>query len=220
MKNTIMLIGLLSLFLALQAQNTVAHADQNGKDKKKKEDFYFDAYGGLNISSMTGSGSSNTAPLVGGQVGVGATILDFSQVIGLRAELAFSMQGGTFKSQSTGGYSTSSSGHTRLNYINVPILGRYQSPGGFYGEFGVQPGFLVSAKETYSGGSYDLKSQMNGFDFGILFGGGYKFKNKIGVGIRIVPGVTNLRKNESTGTSSYSYTEHNFVGSIRGSYSF
>ena len=141
----------------------------------------------------------------------------------IRAELAFSMQGAKYKAvQAVAALRYSSSSSLKLNYINVPIVGRYQTPGGFYGELGIQPGFLVSAKNSYSyngsSGSSDVKKQYNSFDFGIPIGVGYKFKNNIGVGVRVVPGVPNILSS----TSSYSsqYTEHNFVTSIRASYAF
>ena len=206
--------------ITAQAQSGV-HVD-NGSNKKKKTQVDFYAFGGANFSSITGSNSNNNGTLVGGQVGAGINVMDFSQILSLRAEAAFSMQGGKYKGSS--GSSYSSSGHTRLDYINVPIFCRYQNPGGFYGELGVQPGFLISAKETYSSGSSngtnDVKSQMNGFDFGIPIGAGYRFKNRIGVGFRVVPGVTNIRKNESTSGYSYNYKEHNLVATVRASYSF
>ncbi len=217
-----MIIPALIVFaFSIQAQNPVQH-DQ-GNNKKKKTDFYADVFGAVNLSNINGSHSSHSSTLVGAQFGAGATVLGFSQVMSIRAELAFSMQGAKYNSSSSGGsssYSSSSSLH--LNYINVPIFARYQTPGGFYGELGIQPGFLVSAKSSYSysggSGSSDVKKQYNSFDFGIPIGIGYKFKDKIGVGVRVVPGVSNIESS----TSSYSsqYTEHNFVTSIRASYAF
>jgi Outer membrane protein beta-barrel domain len=225
MKKLMNILCFIFMTIALQAQNPVQSGE--GSNKKKKTDFYADVFGGFNLSNVSGSQSSNNSSLAGAQFGAGATVLGFSKVMSLRAELEFSMQGAKYSYSGTstgGGYSNtySSSNNLHLNYINVPIFGRYQMASGFYGELGIQPGFLISANESYSGStsgnsSMDVKKYYNTFDFGIPIGIGYKFKNKIGVGVRIVPGVTNIEKS----TSSYSsmYTEHNFVTTFRASYS-
>ena len=213
MKKLILVLTGVLVIVSIQAQNTVPK-DQ-GQTKKKKVDFYYEAFGAVDLASISG-GSSYNSPLFGGQFGVGVTVLGFSEMISLRTELAFSMQGGKYNE---GSGSSSTNGHLRLNYLILPIFGRYQTTMGFYADLGVQPGLLLTATDVYSGyysGSDDVKDQLNGFDFGIVIGIGYKFKNRIGVGIRVVPGVTNIAKNDP----GYVYNEHNFVATLRGSYTF
>jgi hypothetical protein len=223
MKKLMIIPVLIAFAISVHAQNPV-QPDQ-GTSKKKKTGAFFDVFGAIDFSNINGSQSSNNGTLVGAQFGAGATVLGFSQVMSIRAELAFSMQGTKYSSSSSGGsssYSSSSSLH--LNYINVPIVGRYQTPGGFYGELGIQPGFLVSAKNSYSyngsSGNTDVKKQYNSFDFGIPIGVGYKFKNNIGVGVRVVPGVSNILSSSSGSSYTSQYTAHNFVTSVRASYAF
>ena len=126
------------------------------------------------------------------------------------------MQGGKYKSMYNmdympgGTYGTSSSSATtRLNYLNFPLLVRYQREPrhGFFAEAGLQPGFLLSAKDD--GGN--IKDGLNKFDVGIPVGAGYQFQNKFGVGLRVTPGLTNINKDAE-------YKNRNIVVSLRASY--
>ena len=49
----------------------------------------------------------------------------------------------------------------------LPLVIRYQTKSGFYGEAGVQPGLLLSAKDKYSGITDNYKDHVKKFDFGI-----------------------------------------------------
>ena len=69
-------------------------------------------------------------------------------------------------------------GTTRLWYFNLPLTTRYYFTNNVYGEIGLQPGFLLSAKDNYDGGSYDLKDYVKTFDLGIPLGVTYEFPNK------------------------------------------
>jgi hypothetical protein len=73
----------------------------------------------------------------------------------------------------------------------------HKSDQGFLVEAGVQPGFLISAKDKYGGQSYDFKDQVKSFDFGIPVGVGYYFLNTFGVGVRYTHGLGNLNKDGS-----------------------
>ena len=53
---------------------------------------------------------------------------------------------------------------------------------------------------------------MNKFDFGIPVGGGYEFKNNVGVGIRLIKGLGNVNNGEGP-------KDHNLVIALRGTYS-
>ena len=105
-------------------------------------------------------------------------------------------------------------GTTRLWYANIPLMTRYQFPNGFYGEAGIQPGFLLSAKDKYDGNAYDYREWIKTFDLSIPFGVGYEFPNNFGVGLRVIPGVTNVNKGD------YAYKDRNFVVALRGTYTF
>ena len=55
------------------------------------------------------------------------------------------------------------SGKVSLTYIDLPIMYNYQSENGFYAEVGLQPGFLIGAKDKFDGGSYDYKESIKRF---------------------------------------------------------
>ncbi len=107
-------------------------------------------------------------------------------------------------------------GTTRLWYLNFPLTTRYMFGNSFYGEIGLQPGFLLSAKDNYSGESVDWKEYVKTFDLGIPLGVGYDFPNNFGVGLRVTPGVINI----NAGDYADEYKDRNFVVALRGTYTF
>lgn len=104
------------------------------------------------------------------------------------------------------------SGNVNLVYLNFPVMYRYQSEGGFFGEIGLQPGFLLSAKDKYDGGgSEDYKDFVKGFEVGLPVGVGYKINDQISVGARGIYGLTNF---DDSGSSE---KDHNylFLGTVK-----
>lgn len=172
-------------------------------------EFYF---AGL-LSTKTGN-APNYDPVTGLQFGVEKQIIPISEDISLGVGAAYSMQGGKYKSSDYipgGNYSTTSR-TSRLNYLNFPVFIRYKkASNGFFAEAGVQPGLLLSAKDKGTT-TTDIKDEIKKFDVGIPIGVGYKFKNKIGVGLRITPGLINVNKDKQ-------YNNRNMVASLRASYS-
>ncbi len=107
-------------------------------------------------------------------------------------------------------------GTTRLWYLNLPLTSRYQFSQNFYGEIGLQPGFLLSAKDNYDGESDDWSDYFKTFDLGIPLGVGYDFPNNFGVGLRVTPGVLNINASEYADD----YKNRNFTVALRGTYTF
>jgi hypothetical protein len=161
------------------------------------------AIGGLNVNNITGSDSWKTS--LGFQLGACVPLISFSESLILRPEINFSLQGAAWEEPDF-------SGRTDLWYLNIPIVMRYQHSSGFFGEAGLQPGFLLSAKDKYDGNSYDYKEYIKTFDFAIPLGVGYEFDNNLGVGIRVIPGLTDI--------STEDYGDHNLVVALRVSYIF
>ena len=83
-----------------------------------------------------------------------------------------------------------------LNYLNIPLMGKYYITKGFSVEAGPQIGFLLSAKNEKT----DVKDLFNTFDFGLNFGLGYKFENGLNFGARYNLGLTDI--NNVEGSSS------------------
>lgn len=149
----------------------------------------------------------------GGQVGASFQVpYEFSVPVSIWGELNLSMEGAGWEND----FGTlSESGITRLIYLNVPLTGRYHFGNGFYGEAGVQPGFLLSAKDKFEGDSFDYKEYIKKFNFSIPLGVGKKFENNFGLEFRVIPGITNINAGDYEG-----YTDRNLSFALRGTYTF
>ncbi|HNR16288.1 MAG TPA: porin family protein [Chitinophagaceae bacterium] len=197
------LVLLCSCLIAQLLMAQILPDTEENRKKKCRNPFY--ATIGPQLSNINGDSESYDEGLFGFYLGFGMCLAELSDNFGLRTELNYSMQGSK--------YSDYVSGKVMLNYINLPILIRGTSKSGFYGEAGVQPGILTSAKDKYDGETYDYKEYINGFDFGGLLGFGYQ-KKKVGVGIRIAQGISNINKDEDE------YKDRNFVASLRTTFTF
>ena len=160
--------------------------------------------GAVQMTDVSGESDSWTYK-IGGHAGVIVPVHDFSEMLGVRAEINGSFQGAKWTEADL-------SGTTNLFYLNIPIVLRYKTAGGFFGEAGIQPGFLLSAKDKYEGTTDNYMDYMNKFDFIIPLGIGYEFKNNIGVGVRFIPGLNDITPDQAK--------DHNFVIGLRGTYSF
>lgn len=161
----------------------------------------------LGITKTSIIGSESWQDPIGFQVGAIVPVIDINDRIGFRAEANFSMQGAKWEEYTY-------SGKTTLLYINVPLVLRYQIESGFFGEAGLQPGLLLSAKDKYDDGtSESYMEHMNAFDLSLPVGVGYQFKNNIGVGFRVILGITDITKDED-------YSDRNMVYAFRGTYRF
>jgi len=148
-----------------------------------KQALTFDAGGGL--ASIEGSESYSTGG--GGHAAVQIQTIEVSDNSSVNAGVGVSLQGSSYDDMYV-------SGSVRLTYLNVPILYSYKTNKGIYGEVGLQPGLLLSARDKYNGGSHDFKDQVKKFELGLPVGAGYQFKNGIGLGARGTYGLTNLNK--------------------------
>jgi hypothetical protein len=83
---------------------------------------------------------------------------------------------------------------TSYNYLNFPVLFKYQQSSGFFAETGPQLGVLLGANEKggYQG-TEDLTNEIQPVDFSWAFGIGCKFKKPdIGFDVRYNLGLTNV----------------------------
>jgi Outer membrane protein beta-barrel domain len=116
----------------------------------------------------------------------------------LQPELMYSGQGSDF--------TDSIPATVNNNYLNLPVLFKYQHPSGLFVETGPQVGFLLSSGlKTYSQ-SLNSKGNTESTDFSWAFGLGYKIPVvNLGVDIRYNLGLTNIAKNNYyTGTAKNS----------------
>lgn len=82
---------------------------------------------------------------------------------------------------------------TKIDYINIPVLANFYVAKGFALKVGLQPGFMVSAKQD----GKDIKSDFNTFNVAIPLGLSYEFKNGITLDLRGFASLTKLNKEGS-----------------------
>jgi hypothetical protein len=83
----------------------------------------------------------------------------------------------------------------RYNYLNIPVLGKYQHESGLFAETGPQLGILLNAKSSDQNVSADQTKYTESLDFGWAFGLGYKIsKLNVGFDARYNLGLTNINK--------------------------
>lgn len=81
----------------------------------------------------------------------------------------------------------------RLNYINLPILVKYEHACGVFIETGLQAGLLLNARGKSSmNGTLDIKQDYRSFDLAWPIGAGISLNNGLGVNIRYNLGLINL----------------------------
>ena len=84
---------------------------------------------------------------------------------------------------------------TTVNYLSVPLQGRFKVSEGLYAIAGPQLNFLLSAKERYDGStSDDLKDAIKSSSFSGLFGAEYQFSDKFRLGVNYTAGLSNIAK--------------------------
>ncbi|HSQ46598.1 MAG TPA: porin family protein [Lutibacter sp.] len=143
----------------------------------------FGAKAGLNVANLSGDITDNKT-LIGFNVGVFAEIM-LADSFYLQPELLYSTQGAKFD-ESTSGFSAD----LNLNYINIPLMFKYDVANRFYLEAGPQIGFLVSAEVL----DQDVKDEFESTDFGANFGLSYGFTEKLFAQARYNIGLSNIAK--------------------------
>ena len=118
--------------------------------------------------------------------GVNADI-PVSGQIGVQTELLYAMFGSTFTDE--GDFAK-----YKVNYLLVPVMGRYNFPNGFSVMAGPQFGLLLSAKSNIDGNKHDFKDDMKKTDIFFAVGGEYKLPNGLLLGLRYQHGLTNTEK--------------------------
>ena len=143
---------------------------------------------GMNLANQNYSGdgvSLDTKVKPGLHAGVFFLIL-FNEKFGIQPEVLFSMQGAKWD---FGG----DDAKFKFNYINVPVLFRYNITELISVHAGPQIGILASAKiEDEDGDEEDIKDDFKGTDFGGAFGAEVDLPNGLGFGARYVVGLSNI----------------------------
>lgn len=174
---------------------------------------------GVNFSTITGESESYKGFLPGIVLGGRMNITRPDRKIVADAGLLFSMEGSKYEEYEyePGGGGGTSSASLRLNYLRVPITAKYRGNinKGFFAEAGIQPGFLLTAKDKRGGDTYNAKEGFRSFDLGVVLGAGYQINRKFGVEVTAIPGIININKTETTYEAP---KDRNLSFSLRASY--
>jgi len=154
---------------------------------KSEAQVHFGVKAGYNLSDIYLSGANVTSEVKsksGFNAGVFSTI-QLSKLFSLQPEVFYSEQGAQRKD---------SSANLNYNYLNVPVLLKYQLYSGIFIETGPQIGFLLNS--TYKSNTYseDLNFISKSMAFSWAFGAGYKFPSiNFGFDIRYNIGISNIQ---------------------------
>ena len=136
----------------------------------------FGAKVGVNFSSIRGDNSSKMEPVTAFNFGIVSEI-PISEKFSFQPELLYSGKGFSIGDDVVS-----------LNYLDIPLMGKYYLTKGFSVEAGPQIGFLLSAKRE----SLDVKESYNTVDFGMNLGIGYKLQNGLNFGVRYNLGLSDF----------------------------
>lgn len=143
------------------------------------QDVKFGAKTGLNFAFITGDNSEDLDPNTDFHLGVMAEF-KISDKFSLQPELIYSGQGAELN--------VASEGRISLNYLNLPLIGKYYVTKQLSLEAGPQIGYLLSTK----GGTLDYKDLLKPIDYGVNFGVGYKLDNGLNFGARYNLGLSDI----------------------------
>ncbi|CAG5067855.1 hypothetical protein DYBT9623_00582 [Dyadobacter sp. CECT 9623] len=134
---------------------------------------------GLNISNYTG-GNIESDALVGYHLG-GIINYGFGKVFSIQPEVLFSTQGA--KVDNNGARSD-----FKISYVNVPVMLKFKTNGGFYVEFGPQAGFRTSSDVP----DQTINNFAKNLDLSAAAGIGYQSPIGLGLGVRYIAGLSKV----------------------------
>lgn len=146
----------------------------------------FGAKAGINIANLVGKGVEGYRSKAGMHFGALANLPLTSQ-LSVQGELLYSAQGARWDDANE---------KTTLNYIQIPLLARYNVGQGFYAEAGPQVGILLKAEDDDEGDVWDIKEYLEKTDISLAVGAGYHVNSNIGVYARYNASLTKLYETE------------------------
>lgn len=154
------------------------------------QDFGFGVKGGINIASIGGSAYSGLGSLgtkVGFHLG-GVAEFSISDKIAVQPELLYSSQGTNWD------YGTNDN-NLKLDYVNLPLLGKYYFLEGLSAEAGPLVGFLIATNE-------DDDDRFKKLDVAFAIGASYKLNDNIFFSLRYNKGIANINGDSYSGGNS------------------
>ena len=144
------------------------------------QDFGFGVKGGVNIASVGGntySGLGGLGSKVSFHLG-GLVEVPISDKLAVQPELLYSSQGTKWNFASSGD-------NLKLDYVNLPILGKYYIIEGLSAEAGPLVGFLISTNEIDD-------DRFKKLDVAFAIGASYKLNENIFFSLRYNKGIANI----------------------------
>lgn len=186
--------------------------------------FKFGAKAGVNYNNYTPDiegTESQIAYHLGGYIEY--SFNERNDVFFLRPEFLYSVEG--FKYAISGFEETTltpfnEEKEVKLNYLSIPILGKYRKWEKVYLESGPQINYLISAKEnnSYVGSSgntsndnVDVKNDYKSIKISFVAGLGYLITENLSVSARTAISFTEIRKNKDENNYSDSYFTNSIV---------
>lgn len=132
--------------------------------------------GGVNFASISGDLANDTDMGIKTSIHIGgvAEVTIFDRFM-LQPEVLFSSQGARYSYSELG---IPTDAIDRINYVNVPVMGKFYITDGFNVQAGPQVGFLLSGEEELEAAGIttkeDIKDKLKKIDVGVGFGLGYK----------------------------------------------
>lgn len=187
------------------------------------QDIKFGAKAGVNFASIGGDQTNGLDGATGFHIGGLVEIL-FSEKFGIQPEILYSAQGAKSEESALGITVTSK---TKLDYINIPILGKYYVTDALSLEAGPQIGFLASANvetEVEGAGDVDIEGEgesdisefTSGTDFSLAAGATYRLPMGVFFSARYALGLSNI----NDGPGSDNFKNQNNVAQLSVGYSF
>lgn len=183
----------------------------------KAQETRFGIKGGINYSSIVGDLTQGLKFRFSGHGGIFIAV-DFSEKFKLQPEFLYSSQGFQFSTDlaeiqngGTVGDDNDFRTNVQLNFISVPILGKFALNEKLDVEFGPQFGFLLNQVtkikdlDQAANVTGDRKSSVSGdfqLDYGAAVGLGYKLSDNLSVSPRFYIGLRN-RLNALAGAQNY-----------------
>jgi len=130
-------------------------------------------------------GSTSYVDPVGAQIGIESKLIKLSEASTLSTGLNVTFQGSDYVDPGV-------SGTVKLTYLNVPFLYTNNLSKRFFAEVGLQPGYLLSAKDKYNGHRDNYRDYISMFELGLPVGVGYRLNDLFTIGVRGTYGLTNI----------------------------
>lgn len=164
-----------------------AERERREAERRQSEMMFMLGLGKTTIVDPSTGETSYVDP-IGAQVGIESRIVEVNEKSSLDIGLNLSFQGADYVDPGI-------TGTVKLSYLNVPILFNYDFSKNIFAEVGLQPGFLISARDKYRDQNDNYSDAIKKIEVGLPVGVGYRLNDKIDLGIRATFGLTNINSN-------------------------